>query len=319
MILYCVQRVATLDTSSSEEDNVPKRNIENIITSSLQSFFQLISSVLKYMFNSLLNVVFGFLLRSELFTIAAGNSFIFPITNPERSNAYHLVAEYISNKWLTLSEMEEMDEIIYNVSSTVAKIVTKLDIRKANIVELLFDRFDNVLSSKPSLHDEYEAVKKAAYTVSPTNLTVTGKTYLTFEPEVLEKEIEKRVNEWLSHPFIARCIINKIFLVNRVYQLDTLFSSNTYDRFLLVRSVLALSKQPQISKKIQQIYDSAIIESANELNANMYQWEIENILFEKLKRKFEKYGLNTELETTKKNLSEYKNFEFDLRVNFFSL
>ncbi|XKL68255.1 hypothetical protein PGB90_003746 [Kerria lacca] len=315
-ILYCVQRVAASNTSLSENNNVPKTNIVHVITSTIRSFFQLISSVLKYLFTSLLKVVLGFLLRSELFTVATGNNFMFPITNEKRSNEYRSMAEFVSNKWLTLSEMEEMNEIIYNVSSIVADIVTKFDYQTKEIAELLFDKFDYILSKNPSFHDEYEMVKNATYKNSPTNLT-KRMANLTIRPELSEKTTENKVIEWLSHPFILRCFLNKIFLQNNIYLLDASFSADIYDHFLLAKSILALSKQPRISKKVQQIYDEVIFENTEEFNTYMNQWEIENILFKKLKQKFEKYGLITELETMKKYVKENKNSVFDTSYNFF--
>lgn len=306
----------TVPTEAAEPGKTPPFIDDGTFTSMIKSIHkpEVVSLPRLIFYDKLLTLE----LRLEFFTIASGDHLgLVPVEQEPNVDAeHHNIAMAISDLWLKLPTMVQIEEIIKNVTAELVKTFDpKEPCTRTNIMKLFFDIMEAKLAANPQL---YVAYREAKFNTENRNKIDGHKTY--FVSTVSKQEEKEIFTQWFMRPRIRRFLVNKLFLQESANRSDLQTDSNEYERYILARSILELSKNTNFTDEVQRIYDEVISEIADhfaphnhrfkspacffgEFNSGEFANKTAPVLFQKLADKLDS-RMNIQFKEMKMNIRE---------------
>lgn len=248
-----------------------------------------------------------FALRLEFFTIAAGSHLAVPEPAGNVDMKYHKIAAATVELWLRLNTMERVEEILTNATSEALKSANDVmsdpkyseTDKMRTTLKFVFERVDAMLREDQELHPKYLGIRKRVM----KSFSLSGhKMYIKQKPKSTEEE-NKVFEEWFSIPKIKKLLVNKMFLMQCMKRFTSNSSRDEYERYVLGRALVALSKEATKRKRVQTGYYKAVRKTAAKLmpyvenervysgflgELSKYANDIVITLFSKLEKHFKK-------------------------------
>ncbi|KAK7579768.1 hypothetical protein V9T40_000397 [Parthenolecanium corni] len=194
-------------------------------------------------------------LRSEFHTMAIGKDFYRLTADENENKEYHALSEAI----LALSQKLQYTETVNSVIKTAIENGANKVHKEGNITLALPVIKESIekLMQPPAPYEEYKRLKSEALAKPwPAD-------YKIYYYEIPKTEIDAKTiaAECLNNPYIKRLMVHSTF-GNETH----ISTASSQDTFLLAKSILRLSNDPEFGTKVQALYDEAVAEIADKLD-----------------------------------------------------
>lgn len=245
------------------------------LTQNSQWIYNLVSIVRSGMeegFETITSYPVDLILRTELFVMADGSHFVFPISeNDEMEEHHRAIAITVSNLMMNLKTMERADKVMKNatryfVSKDFGHLRIKdqqksLEKKFANLLHEYFKIVEHKMKGDEELRDEFEKrVKEAQETVHGDSemrgpLDEIWGNYL----ETKYAKVEEVKSFFQDKKTFHRAIANKLFMKQSVKHFSMIFRPSQHQRYLLARAMIQKAVGSYSTEsKINDVYQQAL-------------------------------------------------------------
>lgn len=192
-------------------------------------------------------------LRNEFYTMATGKDFYRLIVDYGENKELHAIAEASLILSQKLPHMGIVNNVIRTAIANAAHSVYKQgDISKA--FPVIKENIEKLMQDPPAPYEEYKRLKNEALAKPwPADYKI----YYYEIPKTLD-DAKKILAESLNEPYLKKLMVHSTF--GNETRKHAAFSKES---FLLAKSILELSKDPELGAKVQALYDEAVAETAN--------------------------------------------------------
>lgn len=250
------------------------------LTQNYQWIYNLVSIVRSGMedgFETITSYPVDLILRTELFVMADGSHFVFPISENDETEEHHrAIALTVSKLYMNLKTMERTDKVMKNATKYfISKDVGHLRIKDqqkshekkiANLLHEYFKIVEHKMKADEELRDVFEKQMNVAQEVVKGASGMQGPLDEIWGnyAETKYAKVEEVKSFFQDKKTFHRAIANKLFMKQSVKHFSMVFRPAQHQRYLLARAMIqkAVSSYSTESK-IDGVYQQALVKAGD--------------------------------------------------------